>query len=219
MILYAASIAAFFLQQAPQPECVVKCVQAAPGSWWDRLLQFLPQLIVSVIPVAGGVWIALWSFHATSKRDHERSVLDQKAVEWRSLIIDSSEALSQIHHILGITQIVGPFDVRSPERQKEIDEKYKLALASGRKLMQSQIFIRKSLIDSQIEGLWDKVSRVLVSISMTGILSTSQEDIRTFTSARDIFLDALYSTASSDLGLLPHCSSWTTIEHKERKSE
>jgi hypothetical protein len=91
MILHAASFVAFFVTQAQQAQCVVQCIPSVPGAWWDRLLQFLPQLIVSVIPVAGGVWIAIWSLRAMSKRDHERWILDQKKAEWKELLKKAAE--------------------------------------------------------------------------------------------------------------------------------
>jgi hypothetical protein len=116
--------------------------------------------------------------------------------------MDSNEAISQIHEILSKTQIVGPFDVRSPDEQRDISNKFREALASGRKLLQGQIFIRQVLLDSQMAALWDSVSRVLVIISMRGAPVTSPEDIRTFTDARDNYFHALYRSASSDLALV-----------------
>lgn len=86
MIDHTAPMAAFLVVQATPPQCIVQCIQAAPGSWWNVLLQFLPQLIVSVIPVAGGVGIALWSFRATSKKEHERWILENIKTEWKELL-------------------------------------------------------------------------------------------------------------------------------------
>jgi hypothetical protein len=83
MILHLASTAAFFVDQVQQAPVQVQCIQqAAPESWAKWLLQFA----LSAVPVAGGVGIALWSFHATSKKDHERWILDQKKAEWQELL-------------------------------------------------------------------------------------------------------------------------------------
>jgi hypothetical protein len=77
MILHAASMAAPLVDQL-----------------W--LKQWIPTA-VSLLSVGIGVWIAdrsirknreltLWSFRATSERDHERWILDQKKAEWQELL-------------------------------------------------------------------------------------------------------------------------------------
>jgi hypothetical protein len=91
MILHAASIAAFFVAQTPQAQYAVQCVQAAPGTWLDRLLYFLPQFMVSVIPVAGGVGIAWMAFRWNRKKERAQWVRDQKITEWRKLLECISE--------------------------------------------------------------------------------------------------------------------------------
>jgi hypothetical protein len=39
-----------------------------------------------VIPVAGGVAIAVWSFHANSGKEHRQRMLDKRAGEWRAVL-------------------------------------------------------------------------------------------------------------------------------------
>jgi hypothetical protein len=217
MIIHAALMAAFFADQVTQVPVVVQCV-LPPNTdpWWKQWIQPILNL-VSIVVVVG---IAAFSFGATSRKEHRRWVLDQKASEWRSMIVDSSKTISQIHELLSETLIVGPFTVRSPEQQKEIHDKETETLAASRKLMQGQVFIRKSLVESQIIELWSHVSQVLRTISDGFTLTTSLEDIRAFTSARDIFLDALYRTASSDLGLPPHgLSPAIMVRRKENLNE
>jgi hypothetical protein len=94
MILHAASIAAFFLDQLVQAPVVVQCVvPPSPDSVWK---QWIPTA-VSLLSVGIGLWIANrtirnarelteWSFRATSERDHERWVLDQKKAEWKEVL-------------------------------------------------------------------------------------------------------------------------------------
>jgi hypothetical protein len=89
MILHAVSIAAFLLDSVQQAPVTIQCLQAAPESWSKWLVQFL----VSLIPVVGGVGIALWSFRATSKRDHKRWLLDQKKAEWKELLDAASDCM------------------------------------------------------------------------------------------------------------------------------
>ena len=65
------------------------------------LTQWIPTA-VSLLSIGIGVWIANpsihsarrlteWSFKATSERDHERWVLDQRKVEWKELLTKTSE--------------------------------------------------------------------------------------------------------------------------------
>jgi hypothetical protein len=103
MILHAASIAAYFVDQLEQAPVQIQCVQqTTPESW---LKQWIPTAI-SILSVGIGVWIAdrsirknreltLWSFNATSARDHERWVLDQKQAEWRELLVGLSETFRE----------------------------------------------------------------------------------------------------------------------------
>ncbi len=104
MILHAASIAAFFVDQLAQAPVQVQCVQQpTPESW---MKQWIPTAI-SILSVGIGVWIAdrsirknreltLWSFRATSERDHERWVLDQKKAEWSRLL----ESIANIYRFV-----------------------------------------------------------------------------------------------------------------------
>jgi hypothetical protein len=82
MAFDAAAMMAVFVNQMAQAPVAVQCTQAAQESWVKWLLQFA----LSIVPVAGGVGIAIWSFRATSRRDHERWVLDQKKAEWREML-------------------------------------------------------------------------------------------------------------------------------------
>jgi hypothetical protein len=105
MILHSVLMAAFFVDQLAQAPVVVQCAQAAREPWWKLLIQPLS----SVISVAGGVVIALWSFRASSKRDHEQWVRDQKAgheqwvrdqkkAEW-SRLLESVANINQIVYL------------------------------------------------------------------------------------------------------------------------
>jgi len=85
-MLHAASIAIFFADQLTQQPVVIQCMQNAPESQW----KWLGQLLISLIPVTGGVGIAIWSFRATNKRDHTRWILENKKLEWQELLILAS---------------------------------------------------------------------------------------------------------------------------------
>jgi hypothetical protein len=83
MILHSSGMLAFLLEKPAQTPAQLQCLLQTPSDpWWKWLLQ----LVLSIVPVAGGVWIAMWSFRATSRRDHEQWLADNKKGEWRKLI-------------------------------------------------------------------------------------------------------------------------------------
>ena len=62
MVFHAAELAALVVDQIQQTPIVVQCAQAAGESPWKWLVQ-------SVIPVAGGTLIAVWSFVQNRKSE------------------------------------------------------------------------------------------------------------------------------------------------------
>ncbi|MGA2886777.1 MAG: hypothetical protein ABSE51_01910 [Terracidiphilus sp.] len=83
MILHAASIAALFVDQLTQAPVVVQCVLPPNADpWWKQWIQPISSL-VSIVAV---VSIAIWSFGATSRKEHRRWILDQKKAEWQELL-------------------------------------------------------------------------------------------------------------------------------------
>lgn len=77
MILHVASIAAFFIQQNPQTQCVVQC--EAQSSIWMRLL-------VSAFPSLLALGVAWFAFWLNSRWNRKQWILDQKKAEWRDLL-------------------------------------------------------------------------------------------------------------------------------------
>ena len=65
MVLQTADLFAFWIQAAQQNPVVVNCPASAPEPWVKWLLQ-------SVVPVAGGVSIAIWSFVANRKTEQKQ---------------------------------------------------------------------------------------------------------------------------------------------------
>jgi hypothetical protein len=89
-MLHVATMLAFFVDQVGQAPVVVQCPQSAPEPWWKWWAQ-------SVIPVAGGTLIAVWSFVQNRKSEqrqwernqeagHEVWIRDQKRVEWKDIL-------------------------------------------------------------------------------------------------------------------------------------
>ena len=99
MILHAASIAAFFVDQLAQASVQIQCVQqSTPESWVKWLLPTIVQTVVSLASITAGVMIALWSFRVTSKRDREQWLRDQKKAEWQELL----RAATQMRRVVSI---------------------------------------------------------------------------------------------------------------------
>lgn len=77
---------------AAQTPVQVEIVQRAlPESWVKWLLPTIVQTTMSLASITAGVWIALWSFGATSKRDHRQWLRDQRKEEWKELLINIAE--------------------------------------------------------------------------------------------------------------------------------
>jgi hypothetical protein len=96
MIHHAVSIAAFFVDQVTQTPIAVQCVlppNADPGlkQWIQPILN-----LVSIVAVVG---IAIFSFGATSRKEHRRWVLDQKKAEW-SQLLESVANINQIVYLV-----------------------------------------------------------------------------------------------------------------------
>jgi len=107
MILHVASMAALFVDQLAQVPVQIQCVQQSTQESW--LKQWIPTA-VSLLSVGIGVWIAsrsirknreltLWSFRATSERDHKRWVLDQKKSEWGAILSSLTVADVKLPHV------------------------------------------------------------------------------------------------------------------------
>src|SRR5882672_1487765 len=101
MIFHVASVAVLFMDHVAQAPTLFQCAPTAPVPWWRWPVQTLVQVLISVIPVAGGVWIALQSFRATEKKDREHWVRDQKMAEWKGLI----QIAAEFNRIMPLGQI------------------------------------------------------------------------------------------------------------------
>jgi hypothetical protein len=99
MILHAASIAAFFVDQLAQAPVQIQCVQQSaqePTLKW--LLPTIVQTVISLLSIFAGVGIAVRSFRANKKSEHEQWIrnqkagreqwiLDQRKSEWKELLL------------------------------------------------------------------------------------------------------------------------------------
>ena len=92
-----ALIAALFVDQLAPAPVQIQCVQQSmPESWLKWLLPTIVQTVVSLLSIFAGVAIAVRSFQANRKTEHEQWVRDQKKAEWKEIV----EALNKCHPYL-----------------------------------------------------------------------------------------------------------------------
>jgi hypothetical protein len=90
MILHAASIAAFFVDQTQQAQCAIQCIPAAqePWKWWfGALAPWVGPLLSGVV----SIYVAWKVFQWQGKKDRDQWIRDQKIAEWRKLLECVSE--------------------------------------------------------------------------------------------------------------------------------
>jgi len=93
-VLHVASIAAFFIQQNPQTQCVVQC--EAQSSIWMRLL-------VSAFPSLLALGVAWFAFWLNSRWNRKQWILDQKKAEWSALL----RSVANVFHIANFNTLNG----------------------------------------------------------------------------------------------------------------
>jgi hypothetical protein len=93
MILHVVSLFASLANAAPQQQVPVQCVlQPPPDSWLMPIIQ----TVVSLASITAGVCIAVASFRANKRAEHEQWIRDQKRAEWRELLIKIAEIEHEI---------------------------------------------------------------------------------------------------------------------------
>ena len=98
MVLHAASMAAVFVDQVALAPVVVQCAPNAPDSWLKWLLPTIVQMVVSLLSIFAGVGIAVRSFRANKRTEHEQWVRDKKMSEWSTLMHRLTEAYQYFSH-------------------------------------------------------------------------------------------------------------------------
>ena len=105
MILHTVSMVAVLVDQVTQAPVVVQCQQTAPDPWWKWLIE----CAFCVVPGAGGVWMARWSFKKNldseqlqwvrnQRAAHVQWIRDQKKAEWGALIRGLADAYKYFSH-------------------------------------------------------------------------------------------------------------------------
>jgi hypothetical protein len=134
MILHLAAMAAFFVDQATQPQCLVKCVSdAGHDPIWARLL-------FEAVPSIFALGIAALVFYWNGGREHKRWVLDQKRAEWKELLI----------RVAAIEEIIPCITTGSPDYEP-LNDSVRAVLP----LLRGNIFIYSTVESSGFIGRWE----------------------------------------------------------------
>jgi len=142
MILHAASIVAHFIDQATQAPVQIQCVQqTTPEPMLKWLLPTIVQTVVSLLSIFAGVGIAVRSFRANKKTEHEQWVRDQKKAEWKQLL----EGVANINGIVYLGQTV------SREIAERIKNELKPAIQALSMSPANCIFLKEFQINSENE--------------------------------------------------------------------
>jgi hypothetical protein len=150
MILHFASTAVHFADQLAQAPVQIQCMQeAAPESWLKLWLPTIVQTVVSLASITTGVWIALWSFHMTGKRDHFRWMLDQKKAEWREILI----AINACRDSLPLTALLQVQQIAESSVAREAYEK----VLKAQQTIFDRLFIDALAIDPVVSG-WENIN-------------------------------------------------------------
>jgi hypothetical protein len=148
MFIDPAALLALFADQATQAPVVVQCPQAAPESWVKWLLPNIVQTAVSLLSIAAGVLIAVWSFRRNRQTEHGQWVRDQRLGEWRELI----SAVASVEDLIPIL----------------IDEKLDLdalkqAILRVVPYLRNRLFIKKELQEIRFEDGWKELLKFALS--------------------------------------------------------
>jgi len=114
MILHAVSMAAVFVDAVQQAPSAANCVPFAPEPTLRWLLPTIVQTVVSLLSIFAGVLIAVRSFRANKRTEHEQWVRnqeagheqwirDQKKAEWRELL----DAINVCQDSLPLVDLLG----------------------------------------------------------------------------------------------------------------
>jgi len=84
-MIHFALMTAVLVDQAAQGPLVVQIPQLESDPWFKWLLPTIVQTIVSLLSIGSGVAIAVRSFRANRRSEHEQWIRDQKKAEWKEL--------------------------------------------------------------------------------------------------------------------------------------
>ena len=184
LILHAASTAAFFVDHATQPQCLVKCVSdAGHDPIWARLL-------LEAFPSILALGIAALVFYWNGGREHKRWVLDQKRAEWRELLEVINEC--QLDILIASTPVN-----QAPERSKDDLMAANLKLMKAERVLDDRVFIDRSVLKPLISKWRTALKKTEQAARSSDPYVTSVESYVSFKQQ----VKAVREAAKKDLGI------------------
>lgn len=206
MVFHLAGMIGALAGQVQQAPVVVHCVlPPSADSEWKQWIQPILNL-VSIVAVAG---IAIWSFGATSRKEHRRWVLDQKKVEWKALLGKAAE-IEQVLPMVPATRTEILLDVtpRLKKKARELSEKRASSVflldvfTEPNKLNKFKSFIKEADdADSFIWAYTEQIDPNLTPERLSEILAKINPKIKEITRHYFEFIEWLRIEAAEDLGL------------------
>jgi hypothetical protein len=224
MILHTMALTVLSVVQMSQAPIVVQCVQKSePESLVKLLLPTIIQTIVSLASITAGVLIAVASFRANSRKEHEQWVRDQKKAEWKELLGKAAE----------IERVLPTVSMSRMEKLLKVATRLKRAASELSKTRASSVFLlgffeipdnlnrftsfikEADHADSYIWAYSEAIDTDLTSENLEeGILKITHKIEETKASYSD-FVEWLRRAAANDLGI---ATSKQPLRHGERSS-
>jgi hypothetical protein len=192
MILHATSIAAFFLQQTPQPQCIVKCITS---SGQDPLLA---RLLFDAIPSIFALGIAWMAFHWNRQKESDQWVRDQRKSEWRNLL-DSFNSIQEALPSAFSEQLVKLLGKDPPAFDKHL-----LNVAMFRRQMNTLLFAADSVKAIELSEKFDNLielakSMKIIKDSAGRFEAFEKTDMDSYLSQFNTLVNMIHKKAVSDL--------------------
>jgi hypothetical protein len=184
MILHAASIAAFFVDQLAQVPVQIQCVSnAGQDPIWVRLL-------FDAVPSIFALGIAALVFYWNGGREHRRWVLDQKRAEWKEVL----NAVNASHTDLLRASV--------PEEQVDESNRKEYVLAQENILAVDRVFGDRLFIDSAImESLKAQWHAVWEAVKAANNMENPEAAASLWYVSFRKYVEEIRTTARKDLGI------------------
>jgi hypothetical protein len=199
MILNLAAMAAVFVDQISQAPTQIVCVQqVAPEQRWKPLLE----LVQSVVPVLGGVWVAWMAFGWTSKKEHGQWIRDQRKAEWRGLL-DSLASVQEAIPTAFSKQLIGSIGKRSSAQ-----DKYLLEVTEFKRRKDTLLFVDASVREIELSKQFDDLKAFAESMKIKKDANEKfdgfdEDDLIEYTKRFDELMNLAHRAAIGDVSTQP----------------
>jgi hypothetical protein len=201
------------VQQVKQTPITVQ-LTPPPDPWWRWLLPTIVQTVISLASISAGVLIAIWSFRANRKTEHEQWVRDEKKAEWRELLDVLSEGQDPV-------QLVAVLEKQPYSGATASAEGYRTNVYNKvrrvQQVLDDRMFIQRKALTPVI-NLWLKAREnarttegteysPIYALTYVSLIDCARQAARNDLSIQDQELDSLSSSSPYPPALAPHESA------------